>query len=202
MVDYQVELPELALEQLATYLDLLLRWNRRINLTGLREPRQIVRRLFGESLYLSRVLELKGWLVDVGSGAGFPGLALKLVVPELRITLVERRKKKCAFLKEVVRACRFSPTDVENEEFETWAKGFSSGQGADCVTTRAVDTTRGMLKGVARVLGPEGRAVFFTSIKLVRTLRGKGEGWVWQEPIEVPKAADYVIVVGRPINNK
>ncbi|MGH9862105.1 MAG: RsmG family class I SAM-dependent methyltransferase, partial [Candidatus Acidiferrales bacterium] len=80
---YQVVLPPEGLTQLRSYLDLLLHWNRRVNLTGLREPRDIVRRLFGESLFLTTVVSLRGWLVDVGSGAGFPGLALKLAVPEL-----------------------------------------------------------------------------------------------------------------------
>ena len=75
LAPFGVELTGKELEQLSAYLELLLRWNRRVNLTGLRDPRTIVRRLFGESLYLSRIVELRGWLVDVGSGAGFPGLA-------------------------------------------------------------------------------------------------------------------------------
>jgi len=71
LAPFGVELTAPALAQLSTYLELLLRWNRRVNLTGLRQPRLIVRRLFGESLYLSRLVELRGWLVDVGSGPGF-----------------------------------------------------------------------------------------------------------------------------------
>src|SRR3989337_3321707 len=81
LAPFGVELTERGLEQLSLYLELLLRWNRRVNLTGLRQPRTIVRRLFGESLYLSRLAELRGWLVDVGSGAGVPGPAVEPVGP-------------------------------------------------------------------------------------------------------------------------
>src|SRR5271169_3984978 len=82
--------PELA-GQLHTYLDLLLRWNARINLTAVRDPEQIVTRHFGESLFAARVLRDAGvlaaptgadlTLADVGSGAGFPGVPIKLLVP-------------------------------------------------------------------------------------------------------------------------
>ena len=69
--------------QVSAYLELLLRWNRRINLTALRDPHACVQRHFGESLYLGRWVELKGKLLDIGSGAGFPGLCLKIIFPEL-----------------------------------------------------------------------------------------------------------------------
>ena len=120
LAGFGLQLPPPAMAQLSRYLELLLQWNRRVNLTGLRDPREIVRRLFGESLAISRAVELRGWLVDVGSGAGFPGLALKLVAPDLRVTLVEARQKKCAFLKEVARQCGFAGVDVVAERFEGW----------------------------------------------------------------------------------
>ena len=101
-------------EQLQAYLALLLRWNARINLTAIRDPEQIVTRHFGESLFAARVLRDAGAfapsgqsprsLADVGSGAGFPGVPIKLLVPEIRLTLIESRNKKATFLREVIRA--------------------------------------------------------------------------------------------------
>jgi len=195
LAPFGVELTGKELEQLSAYLELLLRWNRRVNLTGLRDPRTIVRRLFGESLYLSRIVELRGWLVDVGSGAGFPGLALKLVAPALRVTLIEARQRKCAFVKEVVRECGFYAIDVVTERFERWLEGRQGQEMADLITTRAVRVDDMFLKRMATLLGGDGRAVFFTTSGSAGAIRDKGVGWMWREE-GIPLAPSSVILIG------
>src|ERR1019366_2953546 len=99
------------LEALQRYLDLLLRWNARVNLTAVRDPERIVARHFGESLFAARVLLRGGHegaarastLVDVGSGAGFPGIPMKLFAPQLALTLIESPNKKAVCLRGVPR---------------------------------------------------------------------------------------------------
>src|SRR5207302_9354545 len=92
------------LQQLSEYLDLLLRWNAKTNLTSVREPEEIVTRHFGESLFLARHVSAKAHTaIDVGSGAGFPGVPLKIYSPRLQVTLVESQNKKATFLNEVIR---------------------------------------------------------------------------------------------------
>ncbi len=155
-----------SLEKLSRYLGLLLHWNRKVNLTALKDPRTIVRRLFAESLYAVNVVELKGRLVDVGSGAGFPGLALKLAAPDLRVTLIEARQKKCAFLKEVAQQCGFSEVEVVAELFQSWAARPPGQQRADIITTRAVDVSPELLQTMKSLLAPDGRLVLFTTARL------------------------------------
>lgn len=196
LADYGVELSELRLEQLSAYLELLLHWNRRVNLTAIREPREIVRRLFGESLYLAEVLDLKGWLVDVGSGAGFPGLALKLAVPDLRVTLIESRKRKCAFLKEVARNCQLPYVDVVGERFEAWASASGRERGPDYVTTRAVQGRKKLLASMRELLEPGGKSVFLTTPELAARIQKAGIGWKWQVQLSVPHASGTVILIG------
>ncbi|MEE8200714.1 MAG: 16S rRNA (guanine(527)-N(7))-methyltransferase RsmG [Candidatus Acidoferrales bacterium] len=195
LAEYQVELSQPALAQLSAYLELLLRWNRRINLTGLRDPHAILRRLFGESLYLSRVVELRGWLVDIGSGAGFPGLALKLVAPGLRVTLIESRRRKCAFLKEVVRECAFSEVDVVGGRFENWLQGPGGRRKADLITTRAVIVDPRLLEQIHHRLSPSGRAVFLTTAALAGQIRGLSSAWSWEE-WPVPPDKRTIALVG------
>lgn len=199
LADYQVALSPPALKQLACYLDLLLRWNRRVNLTGYREPRQMVRRLFGESLYLAQVVELRGWLVDVGSGAGFPGLALKLATPGLRVTLVESRSRKGAFLKEVVRRCGFSNVDVVVDRFESWALRLAAAEKLSLVTTRAVRVETALLDLLRAVLSEEGKAIFLTTKVRAGEIRKLGWGWNWSSEFRVPQATNSVVLVGSKI---
>lgn len=197
LADYQVELSSAGLAQFECYLHKLVHWNQRIRLTGLKDPRQMVRRLFGESLYLSRVVKLEGWLVDVGSGAGFPGLALKLVAPELRVTLVEARRRKCAFLREVARACGFSGVHVVGERFEDWRESREYPARADIVTTRAVDVSAELLEGVLELLARKGKAIFFTTRALAKVIGARGgPRWVWQGPVVIPSSSESVLLVG------
>ena len=132
------ELPANLYAQLGAYLDVLVRWNGRTNLTAIREPEEIVQRHFGESLFagleLRRLLPDAKTLLDFGSGAGFPGLPIQLVLPDLGVTLAESQGKKAAFLREAVRVLRV-PTTL-------WARrveDMPAAQRFDVVALRAVD---------------------------------------------------------------
>jgi 16S rRNA (guanine527-N7)-methyltransferase len=119
--------------QLAVYLELLLKWNARTNLTAIREPDEMVRRHFGESLFCGLHLPAEATTVlDLGSGAGFPGLPIQLLRPELRVTLAESQHKKASFLREAVRVLGLE-TEVWSGRAELLEKKFS------VVTLRAVD---------------------------------------------------------------
>src|SRR5947209_9573098 len=103
LVPYLPDPPATLLPQLSSYLDLLLKWNARTNLTAIRDPEEIVRRHFGESLFAAQHLGHPDTLLDFGSGAGFPGLPIALLRPDIHVTLAESQNKKATFLREVVR---------------------------------------------------------------------------------------------------
>src|SRR6201988_690783 len=95
------------------YIATLLRWNEKLNLTAIRDPLEILYRHFCESMYAAEALPLPaGRLADVGSGGGFPGLALKIVRPELHVFSIESNIKKATFLAEVVRELGLTDTRV------------------------------------------------------------------------------------------
>src|ERR1039457_5516365 len=106
------ELTPAQLDQISTYIDLLQRWNARINLTAIRNEEEIVTRHFGESLFLARHLfpstspprHPESSVLDIGSGAGFPGVPIKIWAPGIHLTLFESNHKKTVFLREVARA--------------------------------------------------------------------------------------------------
>ncbi len=126
--------PEELYVQLSTYLELLLKWNARTNLTAIREPEEIVRRHFGESLFTGLNLPVVETVLDFGSGAGFPGLPIQLLRPDLHVTLAESQNKKASFLREVVRTLGL-PTEI-------WAgrvEAMPTTRRFDLVMLRAVD---------------------------------------------------------------
>lgn len=145
--------------KLALYLQLLLRWNERTNLTAIRDPERIMERHFGESLFAARHLPIQtGTLLDVGSGAGFPGFPIALALPSLSVTLAESQGKKAAFLQEATRqlACsaKVWPYRVELMPAE---------RQFDLVTLRAVDDTEAALRVARTRVRPGGWLVHLTS---------------------------------------
>ncbi len=91
------------LSRFMAYLDELKAWNRKINLTSLFSEREIVLRHFLDSLTPYSVIKKSTSLLDIGSGAGFPGIPLKIVLPELRVVLMESTAKKVFFMRHVIR---------------------------------------------------------------------------------------------------
>ena len=145
--------------KLSTYLDLLVRWNQKTNLTAIREPQEMVRRHFGESLFASlHVPPTAKTLVDLGSGAGFPGLPIQLALPILRVTLAESQNKKAAFLREAVRVLGLQ-TEIVAARVET----LPASRRFDVVAMRAVDDPALALELAACRLVPGGTLLHLTS---------------------------------------
>jgi 16S rRNA (guanine527-N7)-methyltransferase len=154
--------------QLTTYLELLLHWNKKINLTAIRDPETCVTRHFAESLYLHNSVELVGRLLDIGSGAGFPGLSLKIIFPELAVTLLEPVAKKRAFLKEVARVCEMTAVEVRRERLEEIKPLVLF----DWATARAVGHLEELIPQAARCLKPGAGIFLWLSHAQAATLGG------------------------------
>lgn len=176
------------LPQLEVYLQLLARWNERTNLSAIRQPEEMVQRHFGESLLLAMRLEGKGTALDLGSGAGFPGLPVQLWWPDLRVTLAESQGKKSTFLREVSRTLGLG-TEVWSGRAETLVGKRTFG----AVTMRAVDEPYKALRaasalssGAVWVLGAE------------ETLRIAPGGMVLRSRVGVPgRQGSFLFELGR-----
>jgi 16S rRNA (guanine527-N7)-methyltransferase len=146
---YLAEIPAELPGKLSVYLALLLRWNAKVNLTAIRDPETIVQRHFGEGLFaaehLRGILPAEASILDFGSGAGFPGLPVQLLVPDWRVTLAESQTKKSAFLQEAVRALGLPHTEV----WAGRADGLPPGRRFHAVTLRAVDRPEHALREAA-----------------------------------------------------
>ncbi len=152
------EVPPTLYAQLSIYLDLLLKWNARTNLTAIRDPEEIVRRHFGESLFAAQHLAPCATLLDFGSGAGFPGLPIQLLHPEIAVTLAESQNKKATFLREVVRTL-----GLKTEIWAARAETMPPSRRFDTVTMRAVDDMAVALPAATARIAPGGQLVILTT---------------------------------------
>ena len=89
----KIELEEKQIKQLYEYMNLLIEWNKNINLTAIVEPKEIILKHFVDSLTISKYITKNSNLIDIGTGAGFPGIPLKILRNDINITLVEEQKK-------------------------------------------------------------------------------------------------------------
>ena len=149
----------LLLDQLSTYLNLLTKWNLKTNLTAIRTPEAIVTRHFGESLFAACHLPPGQTLLDLGSGAGFPGLPIALARPNLTVTLAESQNKKAIFLREVVRTLGV-PIEIWPHRVET----LPPERRFDLVTLRAVDNPDLAIQLAGNFINPLGSIVYLTSL--------------------------------------
>jgi 16S rRNA (guanine527-N7)-methyltransferase len=241
------------LQSILTYINLLLRWNARVNLTAIRDPEQIVTRHFGESLFAARHLfpvasyvgtaaqarpersrrgcpaerssagdndladgrgtaALQGrvagsgkmealapeaarpTVADLGSGAGFPGLPIKLWAPDISLTLIESNHEKAAFLREVTRALTLTDVNVLAARAETLTASFS------LVTLRAVERFADVLPIAARLVAPAGRLALLISSAQLDNACASLPDFRWLDAEPIPLSHSRVLAVAhRPI---
>ena len=276
-------LSDTQLNQISTYIDLLLRWNARMNLTAIRDPESIVTRHFGESLIAAQTLfppanrtppspafvaadassfhagagspDMRARsrtasippagpsrevptpdqstptveaarapadqspeatraatpasgsthpdrplaehqthtpldLLDLGSGAGFPGVPIKLWAPQLRSTLLESQNKKVAFLREVIRSLTLTNIDVAPARAETFPRASA------LVTLRAVESFESILPIAVRLVAPHGRLALLIGQSQIERAQALSPTLSWSPPLPIPQSASRVLLLG------
>lgn len=133
-----IELDDNKINQLERYYELLVEWNEKFNLTNITDKEQVYLKHFYDSITLSKVIDLNNekTLCDIGTGAGFPGLVLKIIFPNLNVILVDALNKRTEFLKEVIRELKLDNIEVYHDRAENFAR--NNIEKYDIVTARAV----------------------------------------------------------------
>jgi 16S rRNA (guanine527-N7)-methyltransferase len=216
------------LQSISTYIDLLQRWNARINLTAIRNEEEMVTRHFGESLFAAQHLfpkETEGHnvsgatdsenkatpnkgalapegeaaarspkaearLADLGSGAGFPGIPIKLWAPNIALTLIESNQKKATFLREIVRSLTLMDVNIKNARAETLPPSTF-----DVVTLRAVERLPEVLPTAASLLAPSGRLALLIASNQLEATRSILPNLSWAPPIPLPNSQSRLLLI-------
>jgi 16S rRNA (guanine527-N7)-methyltransferase len=191
-------------QHISAYIDILLRWNARINLTAIRDPEEIVTRHFGESLFAARhlfprsssvspvssVVKAVTRVADLGSGAGFPGIPIKLWAPQISLTLVESNHKKSTFLREITRALTLTDINIQTARAETLDQTF------DVVTLRAVERFEAILPTAANLVTPSGRLALLIGTNQLGQAHATLSTFTWQPTIPIPKSQSRILLIG------
>src|SRR3984885_1183425 len=227
--------------RISTYIDILLRWNARMNLTAIRDPEEIVRRHFGESLFAAQHLFPNGANVgtaalgcpaeqssgsglpdlstgtaqsgraalqgrvksakdgtsapavaDLGSGAGFPGIPIKLWAPQISLTLIESNQKKSIFLREVARTLTLMNVDIQNSRAESLPQA-----SFDVVTLRAVERFDAILPTAAVLVAPGGNLALLIGSAQLAQAEEVLVGFDVSESIPIPESRSRVLMIAR-----
>ena len=120
------------------YMQLLIEWNEKINLTAIVEPKEVILKHFIDSLTINKYLKENATLADVGTGAGFPGIPLKILRPDIKVTLVDSLNKRINFLNEVIEKLNLEDIVTVHSRIEDFGKNKSYREKFDYVTARAV----------------------------------------------------------------
>jgi 16S rRNA (guanine527-N7)-methyltransferase len=164
------------------YISVLLRWNKKIALTTITDPPDIVRFHFGESMFGA----------DVGTGAGFPGLPLKLLLPSLDLILIESNAKKASFLSECIRELNLTGVEVYRGRFEDIK---STESRFDFVTARALGGYSNLVTWSQRRLNLKGALVLWLGERDATEIR-KSPNFSWRAPVPITGSDRRVLLVG------
>jgi 16S rRNA (guanine527-N7)-methyltransferase len=226
-------------QHISTYIDILLRWNARINLTAVRDPEEVVTRHFGESLFAachlfpitspkasseenypvppvcSVVKDFDPAVADVGSGAGFPGIPIKLWAPDISLTLIESNHKKATFLREIVRALTLTNINVFRGRADQLLQGepalpgseeqakppqprppLPTGPGFALVTLRAVERFANVLPIAASLVSPGGRLALLIGASQRDRAHDALPSYSWAPPLPIPQSNSRILLIG------
>lgn len=142
------------MSKLDEYASFLKEYNEKINLTAITEYEEVLDKHFYDSLLLSIDKKLEGTLVDIGTGAGFPGVVLKIVYPDLKVILIEPIKKRCVFLEKLIERLDLKDIEVINTRGEDYT--LTHREAYDFVTARAVSNLNMLIEvcgGLVKVNG-------------------------------------------------
>ena len=133
-----ITLSEIQLKQFYNYMNLLIEWNKKINLTAITEPNEIILKHFVDSLTISKYISDGTRVVDVGTGAGFPGIPLKIYRQDIEITLLDSLQKRINFLDEVIKELNLEKIEIIHSRVEDFGKDKRYREKFDIATSRAV----------------------------------------------------------------
>src|SRR5438094_1012580 len=191
--DFQLPAYDDQVLQIQQYIKLLLAWNDKINLTAIRDPLEILHRHFCECMFAGSSVPMeRGRLADAGTGAGFPGLPLKILRPGLQVFLIESNLKKATFLAEVIRELGLRDAQVIVRRYEELGEEIAP---IDYLCARALGEFPSFLEWAHSDRLSAKEVILWVGERDVAEIQTT-PAWDWREPIPVPNSLRRLLLVG------
>jgi 16S rRNA (guanine527-N7)-methyltransferase len=195
LLPYGIEAGDELCESVKIYINTLLQWNAKIALTTITEVGEILRVHFGESFFAAEAAQIeKGRLADIGTGAGFPGIPIRMVRHPIELKLVEPIAKKTAFLGEIARKLKLTGVEIIRCRMEDWKIDRAS---PDFVTSRALGNYDKLLSWSKTRLSQSGKVVLLIGESESEKVM-KEPGWKWEAPAKIPQSRNRYVLFGSP----
>lgn len=185
---FGVHLSNEHIDLLSLYITLLLEWNNKTNIIGFTDMDRILNELILDSIVAVPSIPGKGILADLGSGAGLPGIIIKILRPSLSMNLIDSNRKKCSFLKQVIRELKFSDIDVLNVRVEDVRNRFQNR--CDVITSRAMTSLCNIIELCAGFLNDNGKIIGFSGSNTDEEL-SKSQGAMQSNSLVIEGSIEY-----------
>ena len=170
-------------EQFYRYMEILIEWNKVMNLTRITEPTEIISKHFIDSLMVYNRIEEESKIIDVGSGAGFPGIPLKIIYPKAQITLLDSLNKRVTFLKEIIKELKLEKIEAIHGRAEDYGRDNNYRERYDIAIARAVAPLNILIEYLMPFIKKEGKCILMkgpnakeeieTGKNAIKTLNGQ-----------------------------
>lgn len=155
-----IEISEEQANKLYEFMNLLLEWNEKINLTSITDPEEIIVKHFIDSFTISKYIEKDAKVIDVGTGAGFPGIPLKIIRDDLKITLLDSLNKRIVFLDEVINKLKLENIITTHARAEEFGREKENREKYDIATSRAVANTAVLSEYLMPLVVKDGKCIY------------------------------------------
>lgn len=169
--DIEINLSESQLDKLYKYMNMLIEWNTKINLTAITEPKDIILKHFVDSFTVNRFIKKNSKLVDVGTGAGFPGIPLSILREDINITLVDSLNKRIMFLDEVISNLNLKNVSTVHARIEDFAHDANYRKKFDVATSRAVASLSVLAEYMVALLRVNGKCICMKGSEIEEELK-------------------------------
>ena len=158
------------IEQFYDYMNLLLEWNEKFNLTAITKPEEIILKHFIDSIIPINNIKKDSKIVDIGTGAGFPGIPLKIVRPDLKITLVDSLNKRISFLEEVIKKLQLEEIEAIHARAEEFGRNKNKRESFDIAVARAVAKLNTLVEYLLPLIKVDGILIAYKGLNSIEEL--------------------------------